>query len=148
MVFLLLKPVIAEAQIRLRVFSYFALEWQPTPLIWPGKFYRQGSLVGCSPWCHKESDTTERLNRKTQPRLEVHGAENSEEAPRWHVALTGACKVCLAQTGTAWRREGLTGTKLNHTVNFRNYVSIHAMELLFYLVFFNFWGNIPFDFQG
>ena len=56
--------------------------------------------------------------------------------------------MCLAQTGTAWRTEGLSGTKLNHTVNFRNDVSINAMELLFYLVFFNIWQNIPFDFQG
>ena len=24
---------------------------------------RQGSLVGCSPWVHKESDTTEQLNK-------------------------------------------------------------------------------------
>ena len=107
MVFLLLKPVIAEAHIRLRVFSYFALEWQPTPVIWPGKFYRQGSLVGYSPWCHKESDATERLNRKTQPRLEVNGAENSEEAPRWHVALTGACRVCLARRVPCGEERGL-----------------------------------------
>ena len=64
------------------------------------------------------------------------------------MALTGPCRMCLAQTGTAWRTEGLSGTKLNHTVNFRNDVSINAMELLFYLVFFNIWENIPFDFQG
>ena len=76
------------------------------------------------------------------------GAENSEEASRWHVALTGPCRMYLAQTSTARRTEGLSGTKLNHTVNFRNDVSINAMELLFYLVFFNIWENIPFDFQG
>ena len=28
----------------------------------PGVGEGQGSLVGCSPWGHKESDTTERLN--------------------------------------------------------------------------------------
>ena len=28
----------------------------------PGVDDRQGSLEGCSPWGHKESDTTERLN--------------------------------------------------------------------------------------
>ena len=27
--------------------------------ILPGKSYKQGSLVGYSPWGHKESDTTE-----------------------------------------------------------------------------------------
>ena len=28
----------------------------------PGDVYGQGSLAYCSPWGHKESDTTERLN--------------------------------------------------------------------------------------
>ena len=32
-----------------------------TPVLLPGKFHGQRSLVGCSPWGHKESDTTERL---------------------------------------------------------------------------------------
>ena len=35
--------------------------WQPTPLFLPGEFHGQRSLVGYSPWAHKESDTTERL---------------------------------------------------------------------------------------
>ena len=34
-------------------------EWQPTPVFWPGEFHGQRSLVGYSPWGHKESDTTE-----------------------------------------------------------------------------------------
>ena len=35
----------------------------------PGVGDRQGSLACCSPWCHKEPDTTEQLNRtlKTGP---------------------------------------------------------------------------------
>ena len=28
----------------------------------PGESKRQGNLVCCSPWSHKESDTTEQLN--------------------------------------------------------------------------------------
>ena len=35
------------------------LKWQPTPVFLPGKFQGQRSLVGHSPWGHKESDTTE-----------------------------------------------------------------------------------------
>ena len=31
----------------------------PTPVFLPGEFHGQRSLVGYSPWCHKESDTTE-----------------------------------------------------------------------------------------
>ena len=34
----------------------------PTPVLLPGKFHRRRSLVGCSPWGHQESDTTERLH--------------------------------------------------------------------------------------
>ena len=37
-------------------------KWQPTPVLLPGKFHGWRSLVGYSPWDHKESDTTERLN--------------------------------------------------------------------------------------
>ena len=36
-------------------------KWQPTPVLLPGKFHGQRSVVGYSPWGHKESDTTERL---------------------------------------------------------------------------------------
>ena len=32
------------------------------PLRYPGESHGQRSLVGYSPWGHKESDTTERLN--------------------------------------------------------------------------------------
>ena len=35
--------------------------WQPTPVFLPGKSHGRQNLVGCSPWGHKESDTTERL---------------------------------------------------------------------------------------
>ena len=37
-------------------------EWQPTPLVLPGEFLGQRSLVGYSPWGCKELDTTERLS--------------------------------------------------------------------------------------
>ena len=36
-------------------------KWQPTPVFLPGKSHGQGSLVGYSPWGHKESDMTEQL---------------------------------------------------------------------------------------
>ena len=32
------------------------------PVLLPGKSHGQRSLVGCSPWGHEESDTTERLH--------------------------------------------------------------------------------------
>ena len=35
-------------------------KWQPTPVILPGESHGQRNLLGYSPWCCKESDTTER----------------------------------------------------------------------------------------
>ena len=40
-------------------------KWQLTPVSLPGKSHRQRSLVGNSPWGHKESDTTEWLSTHT-----------------------------------------------------------------------------------
>ena len=37
-------------------------QWQPTPVLLPGKSHGQRSLVGCSPWGREESDTTEWLH--------------------------------------------------------------------------------------
>ena len=37
-------------------------EWHPTPVLLPGKSHGWRSLVGCSPWGRKESNTTERLD--------------------------------------------------------------------------------------
>ena len=37
-------------------------QWQPTPVLLPGKSYGWRSLVGCSPWGREESDVTERLH--------------------------------------------------------------------------------------
>ena len=36
-------------------------QWHPTPVLLPGKSHGR-SLVGCSPWGHKESDRTGRLH--------------------------------------------------------------------------------------
>ena len=37
-------------------------KWQPTPVLLPGKFHGQRSLVGYSPWGREESDGTEQLH--------------------------------------------------------------------------------------
>ena len=37
-------------------------QWQPTPVLLPGKSHGRRSLVGCSPWGREESETTERLH--------------------------------------------------------------------------------------
>ena len=47
-------------------------KWQPTPVFWPGESHGQRSLAVCTPWGHKESDTTERLNNNL---VIWHGAD-------------------------------------------------------------------------
>ena len=41
-------------------------KWQPTPVFLPGESREQRSLVGYSPWGHKELDTTERLRTQRE----------------------------------------------------------------------------------
>ena len=41
-------------------------KWQSTPALLPGKSHGWRSLLGYSPWGHKESDTTERLSWHAQ----------------------------------------------------------------------------------
>ena len=45
-------------------------EWLPTPVFWPVEFHRQRRLVGCSPWGHKELDTTEWISHAHTPILQ------------------------------------------------------------------------------
>ena len=51
-------------------------KWQPTPVSLPGKSHGQWSLVGCSPWGHKESGTTERLTL-------TYTQESIGQIPNW-----------------------------------------------------------------
>ena len=37
------------------------MQWHATPVLLPGKSHGQRTLVGCSPWGHKEWDKTKRL---------------------------------------------------------------------------------------
>ena len=43
----------------LSTFMHWRRKWQPTPVFLPGESHQRRSLVGCSPWGHTESDTTE-----------------------------------------------------------------------------------------
>ena len=41
-------------------------KWQPTPVFLPGESQGRGSLVGCRPWGHTESDMTEVTQQQQQ----------------------------------------------------------------------------------
>ena len=60
-------------------------QWHPTPVLLPGKSHRRRSLVSCSPWGHKESDTTDQLH--------FHALEKEMATPSnvlaWRIPGTG-----------------------------------------------------------
>ena len=62
-------------------------QWQPIPVVLPGKSHEQRSLVGCSPWGRQEVDMTERLHFHF-PALEKEMATHSS-VPAWRIPGTG-----------------------------------------------------------
>ena len=52
---------VCDEKICLTSLSKLEKAMAPHSVLLPGKSHGQRSLVGCSPWCHEESDTTERL---------------------------------------------------------------------------------------
>ena len=67
-------------------------KWQTTPVFLPGKFHGQRSLIGYSPWGHKESDTTEWLHflfSAESPGKEIKGVRiRKEEAKLFLLQMT------------------------------------------------------------
>ena len=71
---------------------------QPTPVLLPGKSHGQRSLVGCSPWGHEESDTTEilhfhfslsRIGEGNGNPLQCSCLENPRDWGAWWAAIYG-----------------------------------------------------------
>ena len=74
---------------------------QPTPVLLPGKFHGWRSLVCCSPWGHKESDTTERLHfhfslsyieEGNGNPLQCSCLENCRDGGAWWAAVYGVAQ--------------------------------------------------------
>ena len=73
-------------------------QWQPTPVLLPGKSHGQRSLVGCSPWGREESDTTEWLafhfsfsciGEGNGNPLQCSCLENPRDSGAWWAAICG-----------------------------------------------------------
>ena len=87
---------------------YWRRQWQPTPVLLPGKSHGRRNLVGCSPWGRKELDTTEQLHFHFS--LECIGEGNSNplqcsclENPRDGGARWAAVSgVAQSQTRLKW----------------------------------------------
>ena len=83
-------------------------QWHPTAVLLPGKSHGWRSLVGCSPWGHGESDTTEWLHfhfllsciggGNGSP-LQCSCLENPRDGGAWWAAIYG-----VAQSRTRLKR--------------------------------------------
>ena len=77
---------------------YRRRQWQPTPVLLPGKSHGQRSLVGCNPWGRSGSDMTEWLHfhfslsctgeRNGNP-LQCSCLENPRDGGAWWAAVSG-----------------------------------------------------------
>ena len=84
-------------------------QWQPTPVLLPGKSHGWRSLVGYSPWGRKESDTTEQLHfhfslsctgeRNGNP-LQYSCLENPMDRGAWQAIVHGVAKSLSDSTHT------------------------------------------------
>ena len=76
-------------------------QWHPTPVLLPGKSHGRRSLVGCSLWGRKESDTTERLHfhfslsyigEGNGSPLQCSCLENPRDGGAWWAAIYGVAQ--------------------------------------------------------
>jgi len=76
-------------------------QWQPTPVLLPGKSHGRRSLVGCSPWGFEEWDMTERLHfhfslscigEGNGSPLQCSCLENLRDGGSWWAAIYGVAQ--------------------------------------------------------
>ena len=81
--------------------SSWRRQWHPTPVLLPWKSHGRRSLVGCSPWGRKESDTTERLQfhfllscigEGNGNPLQCSCLENPRDGGTWWAAVYGVAQ--------------------------------------------------------
>ena len=109
-------------------------QWQPTPILLPGKSHGQKSLVGCSPWGCEESDTTERLHfhfslscirEGNGNPLQCSCLENPRDGGAWWAAVYG---VAQSQTRLKWLSSS-SYTLCSSCCRFLNIHSIYFWKL-------------------
>src|SRR5574339_905183 len=83
-------------------------QWQPSPVLLPGKSHGWRSLVGCSPWGRRGWDMTERLHfhfslscigEGNGNPLQCSWLENPRDGGAWRTAIYG-----VAQSWTRLKR--------------------------------------------
>ena len=136
-------------------------QWHPTPVPLPGKSHGWRSLVGCSPWSHKESDTTERLHfhfslscigEGNGNPLQCSCLENPRDGGAWWAAIYG-----VAQSRTRLKQLSSGSSSSRWKIMFAGMPSLKAVLILtssyLYTVLFiqfmgfsqqEYWNGLPF----
>ena len=95
-------------------------QWHPTPVLLPGKSHGRRSLVGCRPWGHEESDTTERLHfhfslscigEGNGNPLQCSCLENPRDRGAWWAAVYG-----VAQSQTPLKQLSSSSSKYSSLI--------------------------------
>ena len=90
------------------VINWLLRQWHPTPVLLPGKSHGRRSLVGCSPWGRKESDTIKWLHfhfslscigEGNGNPLQCSCLENPRDGGAWWAAVYG---VAQSRTRLNW----------------------------------------------
>ena len=127
-------------------FMHWRRKWQPTPVFLPGESQGWESLVGCSPWGHKESDRTERphfhfslscTGEGNGNPLQCSCLENPRDEGAWWAAV-----YRVAQSRTRLKRLSSSSTLvcLLFWINFRMFIYFLSSEKVlwdFRLEYFN-----------
>ena len=111
-------------------------QWQPTPVLLPGKSHGRRSLVGCSPWAHEESDTTEqlhfhfllsRIGEGNGNPLWCSCLENPRDGGAWWAAISG-----VAQSRTRLKQlSSSSSSRYSFQVKSFNYFICSSYEMIF-----------------
>ena len=100
-------------------------QWHPTPVLLPGKSHGWRSLVGCSPWGHDESDTTERphfhfsfscIGKGNGTPLQCSCLENPRDGGAWWAAVYG---VAQSRTRLKWLSSSSSRQAKRHKITRR-----------------------------
>ena len=114
-------------------------QWQPTPVLLPGKSHGRRSLVGYSPWGCEELDTTERLHfhflfscigEGNGNPLQCSCLENPRDGGAWWAAVYG---VAQSRTRLKWlsssREFSIVLNAFSRELNLMNWVEKESAEL-------------------
>ena len=120
-------------------------QWHPTPALLPGQSHGWRSLVGYSPWCREESDTTERLHFQFSLScigegngnpLQCSCLENPRDGGAWWAAVYGVAQsrtqlMRLSSSSNTESYEYVLEVFLNVPLNRENILKFTSTQIHF-----------------